>query len=113
MDYSGTVGAKTGRLLPTGNPVDRVELEDGRGVNVTVCDAANPCVFVAAADLGLSGSELPPAISAHRALIETLGEIQAKVGQRIGSWSDWRARPPPAPPPPPLPAPPGGPHRLE
>src|SRR2546423_10455774 len=106
MDYSGTVGAKTGRLLPTGNPVDRVELEDGRSFNVTVCDAANPCVFVAAVDLGLSGSELPPAISADRAVIETLGEIQAKVGQRIGLWRDWRGPHPPAPPPPALRSPP-------
>ncbi|MEJ7687366.1 MAG: PrpF domain-containing protein, partial [Variovorax sp.] len=62
MDYSDTVGAKTGRLLPTGRVVDTVELKDGRTVEVSICDAANPCVFVSAKELGLTGSELPNAI---------------------------------------------------
>jgi len=90
MDYAGTVGAKTGRLLPTGNAVDTVTLEDGRRIEVSVCDTANPCVFIAASSLGMSGSELPDAISADRALIETLGEVQSKMGQRIGLYADWR-----------------------
>ncbi|UUZ76827.1 PrpF protein [Polaromonas sp. P1(28)-13] len=90
MDYSGTVGAKTGKLLPTGNVVDTVTLEDGRRIEVTVCDTANPCVFIAAASLGLSGSELPQAIAAGAGLIETIGEIQSKVGQQIGLYKDWR-----------------------
>ena len=90
MDYAGTVGAKTGHLLPTGQAVDAVTLEDGRRIEVSVCDTANPCVFIAAASLGLTGSELPDAISADRALIETLGEIQSKMGHRIGLYTDWR-----------------------
>lgn len=57
---------------------------------MSVVDAANPCVFIAAESLGLAGSELPDAISADRALIETIGEIQAKAGQRIGLCSDWK-----------------------
>lgn len=91
MDYSDTVGARTGHLLPTGQVVDTVTLEDGRAIEVTVCDVANPCVFVAAADLGLTGSELPDAISADRALIESIGEIQSKVGAKLGFWKDWRS----------------------
>lgn len=90
MDYCGTVGAKTGKLLPTGNGVDTVTLEDGRRIEVTVCDTANPCVFIAAASLGLCGSELPPTIAAGAGLIETIGEIQSKVGQQIGLYKDWR-----------------------
>jgi len=92
MDFAGTVGARTGRLLPTGHAVDPIALEDGRQVAVTICDAANPCVFIAAADLGLTGSELPVAISNDRALIEIIGEIQSKAGQMIGLWPDWQAR---------------------
>ena len=90
MDYAGTVGAKTGRLLPTGHATDTLVLRDGRRIEVTLCDVANPCVFFAAADLGLSGSELPAAISADRALIETVGEIQGRAGALIGMWDDWR-----------------------
>lgn len=90
MDYTDTIGAKTGRLLPTGEVVETVLLEDGRRIEVSVVDAATPCVFIAAESLGLSGSELPPDISADRALIETLGEIQGKAGERIGLYAHWR-----------------------
>lgn len=91
MDYTETVGAKTGKLLPTGKVVDRISLESGASVDATICDAGNPCVFVAASDLGLTGSELPQAITANSALIETIGEIQSKAGQMSGLWSDWRS----------------------
>ncbi len=90
MDYTGTVGAVTGKLLPTGHAVDVVVLEDSRRIEASVVDTANPCVFIAASSLGLTGSELPDAISADRALVETLGEIQARVGQQIGLYEDWR-----------------------
>jgi 2-methylaconitate cis-trans-isomerase PrpF len=90
MDYSATAGAVSGRLLPTGHATDPMTLEDGRSFDVTLCDVGNPCVFVAAADLGLSGSELPEAISADAALMTTIGEIQAKTGQLFGVWPDWR-----------------------
>lgn len=88
MDYTDTVGARTGTLLPTGHVVDTVVLCDGRRIEVSVVDAANPCVFIAASSLGLSGSELPDAITADRALIETLGEIQVQIGQHIGLYAD-------------------------
>lgn len=89
MDYAGTVGAKTGKLLPTGNVIDRIGLEDGRTVDATLCDVANPCVFVPAAQLGLIGNELPQQISANAALIHAIAEIQARAGQMFGLWSDW------------------------
>ncbi|MES2264846.1 MAG: PrpF domain-containing protein [Pseudomonadota bacterium] len=90
MDYSATAGAMTGKLLPTGNVVDTIALEDGRKLDVSLVDMANPCVFVSAADLGQSGDELAPAISANGELIATMGEIQAKCGQLLGLWPDWK-----------------------
>jgi 2-methylaconitate cis-trans-isomerase PrpF len=90
MDYTDTVGAKTGRLLPTGHTTDSIVLEDGRRVEVTICDVANPCVFIDARSLGLSGSELPNEISANAELIEAIGEVQGKAGELAGFWSDWR-----------------------
>lgn len=92
MDWAGSIGAKTGRMLPTGHVVDPVVLEDGRRIHVTICDAANPCVFIAAADLGLTGCELPPAISADQRLIDSVAEIQAKAGLAVGMWDDWKAQ---------------------
>ncbi|MDB5859050.1 MAG: putative methylitaconate isomerase, partial [Ramlibacter sp.] len=89
MDYADTVGSRTGKLLPTGNATDTITLEDGRRIEVTIGDAANPCVFFAARDLGLTGSELPDQISADRRLIETIGEIQGKAGTLVGLYRSW------------------------
>lgn len=90
MDYTDTLGAKTGRLLPTGQAADTIALKDGRRIEVSIVDAATPCVFIAASALGLTGSELPPDISADRALIETIGELQSKAGERIGLYTHWK-----------------------
>ena len=90
MDYAGTVGAKTGRVLPTGQVVEMVQLEDGRSVAVTICDVANPCVFIHARDMGLDGSELPEAFASDPALIGRIQEVRGKAAERIGFTSDWR-----------------------
>jgi 2-methylaconitate isomerase len=90
MDYSQTVGAKTGRILPTGNATDTLALESGRSVAVTICDVANPCIFVRAEDVGLEGSELPEAFAGDVPLIDRLREVRGKAAQRIGFADDWR-----------------------
>lgn len=63
LDFLDPGGAKTGQLLPSGNPVDDLALPDGTTIAASLVDAANPCVFVAAADLGLTGTEHPDALS--------------------------------------------------
>ncbi len=89
MDYANTIGAKTGRILPTGQVTDMLELENGRSVAVTICDVANPCVFVHAQDVGLEGSELPDAFASDTGLIERLREVRGKAAQLIGFCDDW------------------------
>ncbi len=60
LDYAGTAGAATGRLLPTGRPRDRLEIPLlGCAVDVSIVDLANLCVFVAASDVGMTGIEGP------------------------------------------------------
>lgn len=90
LDYSATTGAKTGKVLPTGHLVDRIMLEDGRAIEATIGDVANPCVFVRAADVGATGSERPDDINASDALIATLRELRGKAAQAIGLCKDWR-----------------------
>ena len=90
MDYAGTVGAKTGHMLPTGHVTDVLTLENGRSVTVSICDVANPCVFVRAEDVGLEGSELPDHFARDAALIERIREIRGKAAERIAFTDDWR-----------------------
>ena len=52
IDFSQTAGAKTGKLLPTGNVKDKVQVTGVGELVVSIVDAANPMVFVKAKDLG-------------------------------------------------------------
>lgn len=90
MDYRATTGAKTGRVLPTGNPIDTITLEDGNQLAVTLGDVANPCVFVRAKDVDATGSELPDVINTHDRLLTTLRELRGKAAERMGLCADWR-----------------------
>jgi len=51
-------GSVTGRLFPTGNVIDTLEVPNLGSVRITVIDAAHPLVLVAAQDLGLIGIEI-------------------------------------------------------
>ncbi len=83
LDFSLTGGAATGRLLPTGRPRDAIELAGfAAPVEVSVVDIANPCVFVRAPDIGLTGYEAPGTLST--AQLATLEEIRVKSGRLAG-----------------------------
>ena len=57
IDFSDTAGAATGALLPTGRPVDRLNVPDVGEIDVSLVDIGNAHVFVRASDLGLRGTE--------------------------------------------------------
>jgi len=83
LDFALTVGAATGRLLPTGHASDRIDCETlGRSVEISVVDVANPCVYVRARDLGLSGYEPPGTLGASS--YAALEEIRRKSGALAG-----------------------------
>jgi len=84
LDFLEPGGATTGRLLPTGSAMDRLEVP-GLGVfDASMVDAANACVFVNAADLGLTGGELPDAIEAAPELMRCLAEIRLSASVAMG-----------------------------
>ncbi|MFZ7101588.1 MAG: 2-methylaconitate cis-trans isomerase PrpF family protein [Peptococcaceae bacterium] len=58
IEFNNPQGAVSGKLLPTGNSKDTIEIE-GRAYEYSFVDAANPVVFVRAEQFGLTGTELP------------------------------------------------------
>jgi 2-methylaconitate cis-trans-isomerase PrpF len=54
LDFEAPYGSKTGKVLPTGNKVDRI-----LAYNVTCVDGATPCIFIRAGDVGVDGTILP------------------------------------------------------
>ena len=84
MNFPNSAGSKTGRLLPTGNVQDTMLLRDGRSVQVSLVDAANPSVFVKATDIGLTGKELPADCDKNPGILEVMEEIRACAGVMMG-----------------------------
>jgi len=83
MNFAGTAGAATGKLLPTGKVVDKIETSFGV-IDGSIVDCANPMVFVRAADMGLTGTESPQVINGNRELLARLEEIRGHVAVKIG-----------------------------
>ena len=91
LDFLEPGGAITGRLLPTGRVVDAFDLPGAGRIEASCVDAANACVFVRAADLGLAGTEPPQAIEADRGLMDRLLALRAQASVAMGIASDLEA----------------------
>ncbi len=72
------VGAKTGKLLPTGQARDEV-----CGVTVSCVDVAVPMVILRAEDVGKSGQESPDELARDPKLKERLREIWVAAGLKM------------------------------
>lgn len=78
MSFLNPEGAKTGKALPTGNPVDTLHLSDGSTVEASLVDVGNPGVFISTRSVGIpDGANLTPQdVEADAALKERLAEIR-------------------------------------
>jgi 2-methylaconitate cis-trans-isomerase PrpF len=84
LNFLNSGGSKTGKLLPTGRVVDEMTLKDGHKVRVSIVDAANPAVFVKAADIGLTGKELPEDTQTNPTILETMEDIRTTAAVMMG-----------------------------
>ncbi len=84
LDFLEPGGAITGKLLPTGNAVDLLDVPGLGAVEATVVDAAMAGVFVDASALGLNGTELPEEIDARAEVMDKLEALRREAGYRAG-----------------------------
>ncbi|MDB5507741.1 MAG: PrpF family protein [Hyphomicrobiales bacterium] len=84
LDFLAPDGAVTGRLLPTGNVVDRIDLGSDGAFDATLIDATSPLVYVDAVALGLTGSESPDGIEAIAGVLPKLEKIRRAAGVMMG-----------------------------
>ena len=63
LKFVSPQGAASGKLLPTGNPKDTIEI-DGKVYEYSFVDAANPVMFVHPEDFGVKGTEIPSEFNA-------------------------------------------------
>lgn len=91
LEFLSPGGAKTGRLLPTGNPVDVLDVPGLGAIEASCVDAANPCVFVRAGDLGKTGAELPDALERDSVWMERMEAVRRAAAVAMGLAPDLEA----------------------
>ncbi len=79
LNFMDVVGSKSGQMLPTGNVRDTIQ-----GVEVTLIDVAMPMMLIAAADLGLDGTELKAGIDGNTAMMARIELIRREAGVMMG-----------------------------
>lgn len=84
LEFLEPGGTKTGRLLPTGSPVDELQIPGLGAVPASLVDAANPCVFVDAQSVGKRGDEAPEALEGDGAFMSAMEAIRRAAAVAMG-----------------------------
>jgi 2-methylaconitate cis-trans-isomerase PrpF len=84
LDFVAPGGAITGKLLPTGNARDQLNVPGLGAVEVSLVDATTACVFVRANDIGLRGTEMPDALASEAALLKRLEAVRRAAAEAMG-----------------------------
>lgn len=79
LNFMDVVGSLTGKLLPTGNVIDRIG-----GLDVTCVDVAMPMILLRAADLGLEGTEGKDAFEGNPERMARIEAIRREAGALMG-----------------------------
>jgi len=88
LEFREPGGATTGRLLPTGNVIDMLDVPGVGKIRASLIDAANATCFLDAADLGLTGTEMPDELDASAALHDKLARIRIAASIAMGIAAD-------------------------
>ncbi|WP_029200420.1 2-methylaconitate cis-trans isomerase PrpF family protein [Oribacterium sp. NK2B42] len=88
VDFLNPAGSKTGKLLPTGNVVDVLDIPGIGKIESTIIDVSNPIVLVRAEDLGMNGTELPEEINSNSEVMDKLEKIRGTACVMMGLAKD-------------------------
>ncbi|MEV5177891.1 4-oxalomesaconate tautomerase, partial [Streptomyces flaveolus] len=84
IDFLDTAGSVCSSMLPTGHPLDRVEVAGVGPVDVTCMDNGQPLVIVEAAALGRTGRETPAQLNADEELKARVEDLRLTCGKLMG-----------------------------
>jgi 4-oxalomesaconate tautomerase len=79
LNFMEVVGARTGKLFPTGEKMETID-----GIDVTIIDAAMPCMILRAADVGKTGYESAAELDADPAFFQRVEAMRLEAGRRMG-----------------------------
>lgn len=84
VNFMNPAGAKTGKLLPTGNVLDVLDIPGFGQIEATIVDVSNPMVLVRAEDIGMKGTELPEKVNQNATVCELLEKIRGTAACIMG-----------------------------
>ena len=84
LDYLEPGGSGTGKLLPTENVIDEIEIDNFGKIKVSIVDAATPLIYLLAEDVGLNGTETPEELDSNIEKMEIIQKIRRKCAYMIG-----------------------------
>lgn len=84
VDFAEAAGALTGKLLPTGNVRDELDIPGVGKITVSVVDCAACQIYIKAEELGLKGTERPQDVDSQPELLKKLETIRSYVTWYIG-----------------------------
>jgi 2-methylaconitate cis-trans-isomerase PrpF len=79
LNFLDAAGAKTGKLLPTGHPIDVFD-----GIEVSCVDLSSPLVFAAAASFGKTGYESKHELDSDAGLIARIESVRRQAALKMG-----------------------------
>ena len=82
LDFAATAGATTGRMLPTGSPVDTLSVPGLGDIAVSIVDVAKLAVFFRAESVGLTGTEAPAAFTPE--ILAKFEAVQQAAADLVG-----------------------------
>ena len=88
VDFLNPAGSKTGKLLPTGNALDVLDIPGHGKIEATILDVSNPIVLVRAEDIGMKGTELPEEINSNKEVCDLLEKIRGTACVKMGFAKD-------------------------
>lgn len=84
VKFMNPAGAKTGKLLPTGNVLDVLDIPGFGKIEASILDVSNPMVLVRAKDIGMKGTELPEEINQNKEVCDLLEKIRGTAACMMG-----------------------------
>lgn len=84
LDYKYTFGAVTGKLLPTGNVVDILDVKGVGKIPASIVDIANSVCFINAESVDMKGWEGTPDIKGNKVLMSKLEAIREAAALKCG-----------------------------
>ena len=87
LRFNSPSGSITGKLLPSGNPVDKIEVGQ-KQYEVSMIDSGMAAVFVRGSDFNLRGDEDRALLNQDRQLLDLLEQIRVRCSIQMGIAKD-------------------------